>query len=401
MNGMQTAIVATGVALVAAGGFAAELRVSTEDALWQDRTAKVEYAPAAGAADVTLDMTRTDQTMLGFGTALSELGYDALALLPDAERKAFLDEMFGTEGGAFTVIRLPIGSSDFARSYYSYDDHPGDFDLAKFSIARDEFGLLPLVREVQRRVPADMLRVWGSPWTPPAWMKVSGHYACVPSKYSDLREEQKAKGDWFRMEDAYLKAYASYFRRYVDAYREAGVPIWMVMPQNEFQAETPYSSCAWKNESLATFVGKYLGPALEGSGTEIYYGTIHNPGDAVTDVPMADPAAAKYIRGMGFQWAGRWALDHARKAYPHLAMIQSEQECGNGRNDWAFALHAWELMQFYLSRGCVAYDYWNVALKEGEPSPWGWHQNSLVCVDARNGKGRLTNDYYALKHLSH
>ena len=42
----------------------------------------------------------------------------------------------------------------------------------------------------------------------------------------------------------YLQTYADYFCRFIDAYKEQGIPIDMVMYQNEAYSYTPYPGCA-------------------------------------------------------------------------------------------------------------------------------------------------------------
>ena len=90
-----------------------------------------------------------------------------------------------------------------------------------------------------------------------------------------------------------------------------------------------------------------------------------------------------------------------KEKYPEMDLMMTEQECGNGRNDWSGVSHAWELMKHYLSNGVSAYDYWNMALPENGLSRWGWRQNSLVTVDSEQHTFRYTIEYYLLKHVSH
>ena len=87
--------------------------------------------------------------------------------------------------------------------------------------------------------------------------------------------------------------------------------------------------------------------------------------------------------------------------YPNLPMYQSEQECGNGRNDLAGASHSWDLMKYYLNQGTSAYFYWNISLLEGGVSHWGWRQNSLVTVNEADKTFKFTPEYYVMKHVSH
>ena len=382
-----------------------EVRTTTFERPWQ-LAAEAGDGLAADAV-VTVDVARVDQEIMGFGTAVSELSWKSLSLLSEGERRKVLDEMFSPSGGNFTVVRTPIGASDFALDYYSYDDHPGDFGMEKFSIERDERTLLPLLREIAKRVPSDTLRTWASPWCPPKWMKRTGCYASCPpwkgGRPNDCPPEARVfEGeDGFSCDDAHLAAYARYFRRYVDAYRAAGVPIWMVMPQNEFNSAQPYPSCTWTSRSMATFIGKYLGPALEGSGVELYFGTVERSSMEIVNAVLGDPDCRRYVKGAGFQWGGKGAIVAVRSRYPDVFLMQTEQECGDGKNDWLHARHCWNLMKHYLGNGASAYEYWNMSLCDDSQSRWGWSQNSLVTVSPSDRSWRFNIEYYVLKHVSH
>ncbi|RZL04733.1 MAG: beta-glycosidase, partial [Hymenobacter sp.] len=61
----------------------------------------------------------------------------------------------------------------------------------------------------------------------------------------------------------------------------------------------------------------------------------------------------------------------------------------------------WDLMKQYLGSGANAYLYWNISLKKGGISRWGWSQNSLVTVDEAAHTYQFNHEYYLLKHLSH
>jgi glucosylceramidase len=104
---------------------------------------------------------------------------------------------------------------------------------------------------------------------------------------------------------------------------------------------------------------------------------------------------------MGFQWAGGQALPALHQKYPELKVYQSEQECGDGKNDLAGVSHSWNLMKHYLSNGTNAYFYWNISLLEGGLSHWGWRQNSLVTVNEADKTFKFTPEYYVMKHVSH
>ena len=87
--------------------------------------------------------------------------------------------------------------------------------------------------------------------------------------------------------------------------------------------------------------------------------------------------------------------------YPDLKLIQSSQECGDGKNNWEGATHSWDLMKHYLKNGVSIYEYWNTSLMQGGISRWGWAQNSRGVVSEDGKSFKYTPEYYIMKHVSH
>jgi glucosylceramidase len=139
---------------------------------------------------------------------------------------------------------------------------------------------------------------------------------------------------------------------------------------------------------------------MEAKGVEVMFGTMERPKEALVDTILNDPQAGKYIKAVGFQWAGKDALPGIHQRYPELPLYQTEQECGNGKNDWEGAIYSWNLMKHYLNNGVSAYLYWNISLMQGGISRWGWAQNSLVVV-SEDQTFAYTPEYYVIKHASH
>jgi glucosylceramidase len=237
-------------------------------------------------------------------------------------------------------------------------------------------------------------------------MKHNRHYATSPSRPGQppnglAGDQVGTEGkDMFIQDERYLAAYARYFARFVLAYKKLGLDIAMVMPQNEFNSNQPFPSCCWSPEGLARFV-KHLGAALEPLGVAIFLGTMERPDPALLGAALADAQSRRYIKGIGLQWAGKHALPRLHQDHPELTLYQSEQECGDGANDWRYCRYAWTLMKRFFEGGVNGYYYWNIALEKGGRSRWGWAQNSLVVVDAAAKTYRYSHEYYLLKHVSH
>lgn len=373
---------------------------------------------APGNADAEIQISKPLQTIEGFGTCFNELGWTSLNILSAEDRETIVKELFAPGVGAnFTICRMPVGANDFSRKWYSYDETDGDFEMKNFSIENDLQTLIPFIKNAQKYNPA--LKLWASPWCPPTWMKYNKHYAGrsvlgnVDFKSDEFGmdltginnglpadKEGKEGTDMFIQQEAYYKAYALYFAKFIQAYKQQNIAIGMVMPQNEFNSAQVFPSCTWTAAGLAEFIS-YLGPQMNSQNVKIFFGTVERANEKLVDTILNDRQSGKYIKGVGFQWAGKGAIATLHQQHPNLTLYQSEQECGNGKNDWKYCVYTWGLLKHYLTNGANAYMYWNTSLKQGGISTWGWKQNSLVSVDTVNKTYSYNYEYYLLKHVSH
>lgn len=383
--------------------------ITTENSAWQSATV---YEPAFSwdLLNLNLDPVKTQlggRPMEGFGACFNELGWTSLSALAEADREAVMRELFDPAAGArFTYCRMPIGANDFATEAYSLDETDGDFALKNFSIEHDRKTLIPFIQAARRHQPK--LRLWASPWTPPSWMKRNHFYAEAAAypgmgfKDNAIRPDQIGHEgeDMFIQEPRYFETYARYFGRFIDAYRAEGIPVGVVMPQNEFNSAQNFPSCTWTAEGLARFL-RYLGPEMQKREVDVFFGTLERGNPKLLETVMADPEAAKFVKGVGVQWAGKNALPKIHREFPKLTIFQSEQECGDGQNAWSYTGYCWQLMKHYFRSGASGYMYWNISTENGGKSSWGWAQNALVTVDADAKTYRWSPDYYLLKHLTH
>lgn len=365
-----------------------------------EKSVNSEQADTTKSFDITVLTRNKAQIIDGFGGCFNELGWDALQMLDIAKQNEVMKGLFTPEGLNFNICRMPIGANDYARSYYSLNDSAGDFEMKYFNIDRDKKNLVPYIKQAMQYNP--QLKIWGSPWTPPAWMKLNKHYASKSDpKYNDLSVTNQGISK-FTMESKYLKAYATYFVKYVQAYLNEGINIYAIHPQNEISASQIFPSCLWNAKELNVFIGEYLGPEFEKQklDAEIWLGTINDPSFEKIDSILGNSASAKYIKGVGYQWAGQKAIGLTHQKYPELKLMQSENECGDGSNDWAAAQHTWGLIKHYFNNGANSYMYWNMMLEKDGISVWGWKQNAMISIDS-TGNVVYNPEYYLMKHLSH
>lgn len=368
----------------------------------KDRLVEREVAAGAGtdpAQGLSLTGGRR-QRVRGFGGCFNELGYLALERYLDKDAaETVYRELFSPDELNFTVNRLPIGANDFAEHWYSYDETPGDYALESFSVEHDDATLVPYVHRAQRYQP-DM-QLFASPWSPPTWMK-------FPSVYNF--------GTIVTSEEN-LTAYADYFVKYLRAYEERGIHVGRVFVQNEVFADQKFPSCLWSAEDLKVFIRDYLGPVFEREGVdaEIFLGTLNGPEDMAwtgggygmkldnynryVDEILFDDGARRYIKGVGYQWAGRDCIERTHDSWPELELVQTESECGTGDNSWEYAEYVFHLVNHYLRNGATAYTYWNMVLTQ-IVSTWGWEQNSLYTVDCERGTFTRNPEWYVMRHFS-
>lgn len=394
--------------------------LSGVDHYWYVAAASVTEA----AATVTVDTHQEFQTWHGLGGTFNEAGWQALSVLSEKDRERILTLLFDKSGGVgFEWGRIPIGASDYALSRYTLNDHPGDRDMSHFSVEHDRQWLIPYVQAAQTVSPD--IKFWGSPWTPPAWMKTNKAF------------------DKGVFDPDYYAPYAQYFVEWIKAYNREGIAIDHVQPQNEPGWSQSYPSCAWgphivdnelvENETvtLGDFVEHHLAPALEKAHlpTDIWYGTLSNNRtfDAYWDA-LSKQGRAK-ISGVGLQWGTRsrvpmLASTQGKQGQP-LRVMQTEHMCGNypwmrdtvddplaahrgnflasqAPNNHAYAEESWELLHDWIEQGVHIYSAWNMVLDKGGfnmDTERPWPQNALIAVDTDKRRYTVTPAYYVFRHI--
>lgn len=364
---------------------------STAENPWQRMPDPVPDPSPGVPPQVRVEPGKTYQTIDGFGGCFNELGWIALRRASAGDREKVLQGLFGDEGCAFTLGRIPIGASDFATNAYSLDDTPGDLGLKDFSISRDRQSLLPYVKEAMRIRPE--LRCWGSAWSPPAWMKTNGAYS---------------KGS-LRWDPVVLESYACYLSRWVEAYRGEGIRLFALFAQNEPNIASDYPSCLWTGPQLRDFIGDYLAPVLKSRGTkvEIWLGTLNGDratgGNNINDrlvTVLSDPKASECITGVSFQYDDSNLNGEASRLYPAKKYMASETECYDGKNDWSQAVRLFRKMKYHLESDASSYFAWNMILDDTGMSTWNWRQNALVTINRADGAVTFNPEYQVMRHFS-
>src|SRR5437764_13930564 len=119
---------------------------------------------------VFVDPTKTFQTILGIGGALTDAAAETFAKLPGDKQQEILDAYFDTSKGiGYTLARTNIHSCDFSSERYTYVNE-GDKELQSFSINHDKQYRLPFIKQALAAT-GGKLTLFASPWSPPAFMQ--------------------------------------------------------------------------------------------------------------------------------------------------------------------------------------------------------------------------------------
>ena len=302
---------------------------------------------ASAEVRVVIDDKRPRQTITGIGTSFTESSAFVLAHLDQPDRLVVMRSLFAEDGANFSLARTMIGASDFSvEGRYDYAPVPDDFDLDYFSIVEDlrgfpardypgivddRFDLLPMIREALtiKSDQADaQLNIIASAWTAPPWMKDIDDY------YRRGTPETNYQGTGGSLKTGYEEVYADYLLKYLDAYRQEGVPIWGLTPVNEPEGNSgQWESMHFTPETQAVFVGKHLGPKLRAQASDIkllIYDQNRDQLEHWTDVLLNDTKASPYIYGTAIHWYASTVdvfgdvLDRVHQKFPDKDLIHTE-----------------------------------------------------------------------------
>ncbi len=267
-----------------------------------------------GAPVIELIPDERYQTLVGIGGSFTESTAHVLSKLSPANRDRVIRAYFGDEGARYSLTRTHIGSCDFSLDHYAYAE-PGDTELAGFSVAHDEKLLIPLINDALV-ASSHGFRIVASPWTAPPWMKDNNHW-CAGSLKPGMEP-----------------VFARYLARWLAAYRERGIPIWGVTPENEPLGNNGnWDSLHFTAESMRDFIRDHLGPELARSAPEVKLLIFDQNRDHVEEwakVILGDPEAARFVWGTAVHWYSStidWCpdeLNRVHRLFPGKHLLHSE-----------------------------------------------------------------------------
>lgn len=349
-----------------------------------------------GGAAIRINPNITYQTIEGYGAAMTDSSAWLIQnRMNAAQRDRLMSDLFSIESGiGVNFLRVPMGASDLiaAPPFYTYNDLPSgltDPSQSNFSIAHDFETIIPSLKQAQAKNPD--IRLIGSPWSAPAWMKTSGSLI-----NGSLKTE-------------FYGSYAIYLRKFIEAYEAEGLPIYAMTVQNEpLTQPNNYPGMFMSASEQVNLIKNHVGPTFAAAGIDTkLLAYDHN-----WDVPqygitvLDDPGARQYIDGVAFHgYAGNVSAQTVvHSAHPDKGIYFTEISGDylfpnfddnliyNARNLFIGGARNWAKTVLF----------WNYALDEnGQPHVGGCVScRGVVTINSTSGDVTYNEEFYSLAHAS-
>jgi glucosylceramidase len=348
---------------------------------------------------IFVDPTKTFQTFVGIGGAITDASAETLAKLPKKQQDEIIQNYYDVNKGiGYSLARTNIHSCDFSSGSYTYVEDK-DVALKSFSVAHDKEFRIPMIKQAIAAA-GGKLTTYASPWSPPAWMKDS---------------KNMLKGG--KLLPEFYQSWAEYYVKFIKAYEAEGIPMWGLSVQNEPMATQTWESCIYTGEEERDFIKNHLGPTLHKAGMadKKLIAWDHNR-DLMyqrASTVLDDPEAAKYVWGIGFHWYESWTgggniyenVKRVAETYPDKNLIFTEGCAESFKmdkiNDWNWGEMYGRSMINDFNNGTVAWTDWNILLDEiGGPNHVGNFCFAPVHADTKTGQIYYMNSFYYIGHFS-
>lgn len=363
-----------------------------QSALLQKQTTILSFGTTPNVfTNIDVDSSTSYQSVDGFGYTLTGSSAYLINRMGASEKASLLNELFGSGANSIGVsyLRVSIGASDLSPSVFSYNDMPAgqtDPTLANFSLSQDLTDLVPVLQQILTINPS--IKIMGSPWSPPVWMKTNG------SSIGGSLQTQ------------YYGVYAQYLVKYIQQMQARSIPIHAITIQNEPEHGGNNPSMLMNAAEQTNFIKNHLGPAIQAAGisTKIiaWDHNCDNPNYPIT--VMNDPAAKNYVDGAAFHlYAGDIsALSAVHNAHPDRNLYFTEQWTGaNGSFDGDLKWHVKNVVVGSMRNWSRIALEWNLANDPsyGPHTPGGCTEcKGAITISGSNFSRNVA--YYIIAHAS-
>ncbi|KOV83131.1 lectin [Nocardia sp. NRRL S-836] len=391
----SAALVSAVVAVTAGTYLATPATAATTANVWlttADRTnllrqqAGVAFGSGGSGPVITVNPNTTYQSMVGFGASFTDSA--AWNVFNSPRRDEIMNNLFNPGSGiGLSFLRQPIGASDFSRSFYTYDDGAADPTLARFSTARDNAYVLPLIRQAKALNP--QLSIMATPWSAPAWMK--NNNSLIQGSLNDSR----------------IGVYADYLVKFTQAYQAAGAPIDYLSVQNEPNFEPPgYPGMRMSAQQQVNVINTLV-PKLRAAGQQArLLGYDHNWDDTTYPQTVNNGAGTNVIGSAWHCYGGNpGGQSVVKNNQPGKDIFFTECSGTRSATDAATFRDTLRWQGTNLAIGATrnharTVALWNLALDQNNGPVIGSCTNCTGVVTTNGSSVTYNAEYYVLGHLA-
>jgi glucosylceramidase len=354
---------------------------------------------ARGSVNVAVDESGSYQTISGFGAAFTDSSTYLMEQLKASSPTTYntmMNDLFSSSSGiGLAFWRIPMTASDFNSTNTPWTDDdvqgPSNNPTQNFALTAQDTGhIIPVIKDALAINPS--LKLFASPWSPPAWMKSNGSMICnTGSGNASLLSTD-------------FQPWADYFVKWINAYQSNGIPIWAVTPQNEpLYCPTNYPGSSWDPSSEANWVHNYLKPSLAGAGlSPVILGFDHNWDALYFPQQLETSSAAGDLAGMAWHCYDNNSEPTQMSAiHNQYGGDQYETECSADTNPTDIIPYTTASMALLSiqnwAKGVVL---WNAALDSNNGPHLGGCTSCVPVVTIDSGTYTKRNNYYQLGQLS-
>ena len=323
------------------------------------------------------------QKIIGFGAALTQSAGYLLTNINENISNAIINEYFSEQGLHYSILRLPVGSSDFSTHSYSYSNKK---DLSDFNIDEDKKYIIPIIEKAKKY--SSNIKFLATPWSPPSFMK-----------------NNKMLKFGGKLLDKYKCLYAEYLVKYILEYQKNNININYLNIQNEPNATQIWESCIYSASEEADFIKNYLYAKLKENNldTKLLIWD-HNKDNMLYRVlnTITNNEINQYISGIAFHWYTGTHFENVKLVhdlFPSKLIFHTEGCTGYSHfdsNDELFnsELYANEIIGDFNS-GINAFIDWNIVLDyNGGPNHKKNYCNSPIMLNENQNDYIKTSSFY-------
>ncbi len=302
---------------------------------------------ASGATiDVTVDGAKRYQTMEGFGTCLiAWVGQFRSLYRTEEFQKIYV------EGVGCNMLRVNMWGPTFEKPTEDWAKIRGeDFDMSADGGRPQVF--IDFGRGIRKLNPE--IKIIGTVWSPPAWMKTS-------ESITDTRSVAIRAGGYGdnnnRVDPRYFPHFCKWMVEYVKFHNRQGVPFYAVSPGNEIQFSQSFESCVWDGKDFVAIV-IMLREMLDAEG----YGHVKIFGPETMTSHLYEGGTGSYVKAVRDNPRALEALD-VFATHGYEDGVKAEMSATSSRRFWDLIEGTGK--PFWITEGGTGGHDWPAPIQKG------------------------------------